>query len=691
MRRIILTVLIFFATALTAQVSDDTLFFDEFNDNGFRWSTRNDEQHLLAIQGGFYNCKFSGKSTSWYVSWDDYPQIDYSKNFSFEATLTSVDGGEMGLIWAADDLYKAYYFTSKEDKAYLYTYDADSMKLPMDDGKTSNSTIKIFKIEKLGEKVTFYINGKKTFSESIKKFHGDYFGFVMAGPSHFKVDKVFLKQTRIINLNPNVKPGVLENLGTHVNTSYNEYIPVVTPDGKGLYYIGDGNPANTGGPEKQDIYYSELVNGSWTKAKNIGIPLNTSGHNGVFSVMPDGNTLLLLNKYGADGVMSSGVSITHRTKNSWTYPENQVIKDFVYGSYGYTDYALSSNGKVLIMAVEGKGEGLGERDLHVSFYAGNNTWSKPINLGNVLNTKGDEQAPFLAPDGVTMYFSSTGHPGYGEADVFMSKRLDDTWTRWSKPQNMGRPINGRGYDGFYSVPASGEYAYFASYRERNHGSDIYRIKLPKEVKPEPVMFIHGQVLSVIDNSPVYSTIHYENLETRKEIGVARTDMNHAEYKLALPYGEHIGVRAEADGYLPVSESFDIKVKKDYIEIVKNLYMMPMKIGSKINMNNVFFVQSKPELIETSYPELTRLAEIMKKYPKMEIVIHGHTDNQGVFNDNMKLSQERADAVKKYLTDHGVDSKRIKGVGHGGTLPASPNDTEENRKKNRRVEFELSKI
>ncbi|MCU0430920.1 MAG: OmpA family protein [Cytophagaceae bacterium] len=667
----------------------DTIMYDEFRDNGLRWTIKDDEKHYLQIHNGYYECGFTGRS--WYVTWDDYPQLNYSKDFSYEASLTSVDGGEMGLIWAANDLYKAYYFTTKNGMAYFYTYNADSNYVPLDSGAFTKATTQLLKVDKVGAKVNFYVNGKKVFSESVTKFHGDYFGFAMIAKSRFKIDYVYLKQKRNINVNPLAKPAILENLGNKVNTPYNEYIPVITPDGKGLYFISDGNPANTGGADYQDIYYSEFSKGEWSKAKNIGTPLNNSGHNGVFSVTPDGNTLLLENKYSSDGKMYAGVSISHRTRNSWTFPEAQVFTDFRYGDYGYADYALSANGKVLILAVQEEGNGYGERDLHVSFFTSGNTWTKPINLGTVLNTRGDEQAPFLASDGVTMYFSSSGHPGFGEADVFMTKRLDNTWKNWSKPVNMGRPINGRGYDGFYSTSASGEYAYISSYRELNHGSDIYRIKTPPETKPEPVILIHGKVLSVVDNSPVFSKITYENLETHKEIGVARTDQNHAEYKLVLPYGEHIGVRAEADGYIPVWESFDVRVKKDYIEIEKNLYMMPISLGKKVNLNNVFFVQSKPELLETSYSELDHLKDILKKNPRIEITLHGHTDNQGNPADNLKLSQQRADAVKAYLVKGGIEAKRIKGVGHGGTQPSAPNDTDENRKKNRRVEIEVTKF
>lgn len=681
--------LLFIAYSSFAQIKDDTLLYDDFTDNGMKWYTNNETNYYIGIENGMYECKYSG---TWTAGWFGLTQVDYNKDLTIESTITTVDGGEMGLIWAAKDVYSAYFFTTKGNQVSLYTYDENATKKVLGSATLKKKTpTQVFKVEKKGNTTTCYINGEKVFKATITKFPGLNFGFAMVGTTHFKADKIFVKNQRTINLAPNIKPTVLENLGPAINTPYNEYIPVLTQDGKGLYFIGSDNPNNMGGPEKEDIYYSEFTNGAWSKAKNIGAPLNNKSHNGVFSVSPDQNTLLLLNRYNSDGTMSSGVSISHRDKNGWSTPVNQTLKDFQYGEYGYTDYFLSPDGRVLLLAVEGKGEGLGERDLHVSFLQGGGNWSKPVNMGSVLNTIGDEQAPCLAADGVTLYFASDGHPGFGNADIFMTKRLDNSWMKWSKPVNLGRPINSRGYDGYYTVPASGEFAFLASSREKKHGSDIYKVKIQKEIKPDPVLLVRGKVLNILDNTPIYSIIHYEDLRTHKEIGTARTDYNHAEYKIVLPYGEHIGVRAEAEGFIPVSESFDIKEKKNYQEVTKNLYMMPISQGKKMSLNNVFFVQSKPELLPISYPELDRLADILIKNKKIQIMIHGHTDNQGNPKDNLKLSEDRVNAVKAYLVSKGVDEKRIKGQGHGGTLPIAPNDKEENRKLNRRVEFEITKI
>lgn len=234
--------------------------------------------------------------------------------------------------------------------------------------------------------------------------------------------------------------------------------PVITADGERLYFSRKNHPNNVGGPsDLEDAYVSENINGVWQQAKNVGYPINNHGPNAVHSASPDGNSLLLMNLYEPDGKQKGqGLSESNKTTKGWGIPQQVKIRQY-YNKSGFNEFFMSANEQVLIFAIERDGTN-GGRDLYVSFNEGNGIWSKPKNMGRTLNTEGTEMSPFLAPDGVTLYFSSNGHPGYGQNDIFISRRLDNSWKNWSKPKNVGKPINGAGVDSYYSVPASGEFA-----------------------------------------------------------------------------------------------------------------------------------------------------------------------------------------------------------------------------------------
>ncbi|HRN41056.1 MAG TPA: OmpA family protein [Vicingus sp.] len=475
-----------------------------------------------------------------------------------------------------------------------------------------------------------------------------------------------------------------ENLGSNVNSVYSDISPTISPDGKTLFITR--YPPDNGG--KNNIWVSYLQeNGEWSLAKNIGTPLNVPGSStSVQSITPDGNTILLSNlyKYFDGSITGGGCSISSRQRGGWSFPKGQVI-DKYENLNQYVNYYLSNSGKYLLMAIEKK-KGFGEKDLYVSFKTGENTWSVPKNLGNIINTKDGEFGPFLAADDKTLYFVSSGHPGYGDADVWMSKRLDDTWTNWSKPVNLGEKINSSGFDAYFSIDASGEYAYFTSTKNSYGNSDVFRIKMPKEAKPDPVVLIYGKVIDQKTNQPIKAKISYEQLPSGKEVGTANTSPEDMVYKIVLPFGENYGFMASADNYYSVTQNLDLSKLEAYQEMEVNLYLAPIQKDEAIRLNNIFFEFGKSVLKEESYPELNRLVKLLTDNPAITIEINGHTDDIGADADNLKLSQERAAAVVTYLTSKKIGGNRLSSNGFGETKPIADNKTEEGRQLNRRVEF-----
>ncbi|WBA41293.1 OmpA family protein [Hymenobacter canadensis] len=486
------------------------------------------------------------------------------------------------------------------------------------------------------------------------------------------------------------------NLGPNVNSKYVDTHPVISPDGRTLFFARQESPQNTGGAnDVQDVWYSTLGNAknkAWNPAKNIGGPINTPGPNGLASVSSDGNTAVLINVYNEDGTLDpKGVSMSKRTKTGWSRPEKINIEDFYNDDEENVDYFLGTSGKVLLMAVQRK-DGQGEQDIFVSFRSTDGkSWSKPRNLGPSINTKKPEFAPFLASDGRTLYFASEGHGGYGKSDVFYSKRLDDSWTNWTKPRNLGPNVNSPDFDAYYVVSAAGEDAYLVSTRNGTGNSkDIFRIGLTPQFKPEVVTLVRGRVLDAATKKPVPATIKYENLLTGEEIGVAETNPVDGSYTIVLPSGIQYGYRAEAPNYLAEADNLDVTDRQKYSEVTQDLYLVPFAVGQTIKLNNIFFAQSKYYLRENSYPELLRLVRTLKEYPNVEIKLEGHTDNQGDPALNLKLSLDRVNEVKKYLVSKGVKGTRIATEGYGDKKPVASNDQEETRKLNRRVEFRITK-
>ncbi len=485
-----------------------------------------------------------------------------------------------------------------------------------------------------------------------------------------------------------------ENLGPEINSPYIEAKPIISADGKTLYFTRQNHPDNTKGKKDDgDIYYSTWENDRWSPAKNIGTPLNDELANGTTGVSPDGNTLLLINQYNTSGKAENGASISRRTKHGWSYPEKIEIREHVNKS-NYADYFLANNGKVLLMAIQ-TNQSFGDQDLYVSFIQNDKTWSAPLNLGKTINTSRAEFSPFLAADNKTLYFASEGHRGLGGSDIFYTKRLDETWQNWSTPKNLGSAINTPMWDAYYAIDAAGKYAYFVSNSGstadiKNESKDIYRIALSAEFKPEPVVLVSGKVYNEKTKEPISADIIFESLPTGENQGFANSNPDDGRYKIILTRGNNYGFMAKAKGFLAINENLDLSTIDEYTEIERDLYLVPIEVGAVVKMNNIFFEQSKAVLLTDSYPEIERLSDFLRENPSVEIELGGHTDNQGLAKLNLQLSQDRVDMVKSFLVERGIAAKRIETRAFGGSKPIASNHSPETRGLNRRVEIKILK-
>ena len=515
-------------------------------------------------------------------------------------------------------------------------------------------------------------------------------------PGYYSIDAIGITDSEDpidlqLELVPNVKEDLVsERLDDRVNSPYEELKPILSPNGRQLFFGRKFHPQNVGGIEDyEDIWVSDLdtLTNEWQEAKNVGPPLNSDGPNWVSSITPDGNTLVVLigNEYDSQKKkMSSGVSVSSKEGDSWSQPTALKIDDY-YNMSEKANFYLANSRKTMIMSIK-RDDSFGDRDLYVSFEKRDGSWTAPMNLGQNVNTATEETSPFLASDDKTLFFSSAGYIGFGKSDIYMTRRLDDTWQNWSEPYNMGPQVNSSGDDLFFSMPAEANFAYYT--KEDSLGDmDIYRLPMPLFYELDPVITISGRVVDAETQEPLDAMVSYETMDG-VEVGRVQTDPTTGEYKITLPAGKEYQYIAKVKGYLPISENVDLSRQRESKSFTNDMILVPVKEKAEIVLNNVFFNFDSYELLPSSKSELQRMLGVMDENTTIKVTIIGHTDSIGTEEYNQVLSERRAKAVVAYLTANGVTSSRLNYTGKGELEPAVPNTSKENRAKNRRVNFKV---
>jgi len=351
----------------------------------------------------------------------------------------------------------------------------------------------------------------------------------------------------------------VENLGSTINTSDNDFLPRILQDGKTLFFLSRDR---TGGAGGEDIWTSSLdENGNWTKPKNLNT-LNTSTNEGVLSISPDEKVAILFGNY-AGSFGHGDLFYSVKTETGWSNPCN--LGGTINTSHWESLACIGPDGKTLIYSTD-IGDGNGS-DLYITFLS-ENGWSKPLSIGNMINTKGNEKYPFLSADGKTLYFSSDGHFGFGGTDMFMCRRLDDSWTNWSKPINLGKYINTLDDDADLSIPASGKMAYIVrSNAPDGYGaSDIYRFLMPFNMRPEQLFKIYGNIYNEKDSASQVN-IKFIDMATNTEITKATSNELTGFYQISLPLNKKYLAVIDMKGFLYYSEVIDLtdpdKYRKHY--------------------------------------------------------------------------------------------------------------------------------
>ena len=490
----------------------------------------------------------------------------------------------------------------------------------------------------------------------------------------------------------------IENLGPEINSKYADLRPTISADGNLLFFIVENSPENTkyrSVRNSQDIWYSfRNDDGKWDKARHMDYPLNTYHYNAVFWISPDNNRILIRNAYVDGDYVGNGVSMSHLNANgTWSKPEMLRIKNYLKYDRGHQNGATMAHDAKTLLLYMTEEKGGYDNDIYVCFLEKDGTWTEPKSLGKKINLpKNDEMTPYLAADGVTLYFSSNRPGGLGDNDIWMTKRLDNTWQKWSDPVNLGSPINTPDWDAFFTLDAGGEYAYLTNSTDTYGESDIVRVKLLEKEKPDPVVLVSGNVYNKKTNKPLSASLVYETLPDGEEAGNGISNPEDGAFKMVLPYDKNYLIRATADHFFAQSENLNLDslIRVGHREIHKDLYLVPIEIGQVVRLNNVFFDFDKSTLRSESFVELDRVVKLLTENPAIEIEMSAHTDSYGSDEYNFKLSDNRARSVMEYILSKGIATNRIRSQGYGETKPVVENDTPENRQLNRRVEFTILK-
>ena len=494
------------------------------------------------------------------------------------------------------------------------------------------------------------------------------------------------------------------NLGPTVNTKYHEYFPTLTVDGKTLLFTRRLPAPGTEHGEQEDFFVTHFENKKWSEAEPMPNNVNTANNEGAPTFAPDGRTLVFVacvDAYGSYGPNRTGkgscdLYITKKVGAQWRNPVN--LPGAVNSPNWETQPSLSSDGKTMYFIRGSQGrDGTKEQDIFRASLLEDGLWSKAERLPAVINTPFREESVFIHPDGRTLYFSSEGHPGFGGLDIFMST-LDDAGN-WSKPVNLGYPINTEYDENSLLVAANGELAYFASDRSGGFGGlDLYSFTTPDRIRPTRTLYMEGLVFDKRTNRPIGGRFELIDLSNGKTIITADADKLTGEFLVSLPTKRDYAIFVSYPNYNNYSLNFSLRNHDDNEPFKLNIPLEPLIEDAVVRLENVFFDLAKSTLRKESEIELNKLVVQLQENPNVMIEIGGHTDSRGNAKENLSLSEDRAKAVMDFLITKGIASNRLSSKGYASSKPIyteqqiaamSNNDERERAHQfNRRTEYRI---
>lgn len=473
-----------------------------------------------------------------------------------------------------------------------------------------------------------------------------------------------------------------ENMGANVNSENDEYLATMTADQSALLFTRQ-TPVVSGKRPEEGFFISYKSGEQWQKAEMLPGVLNSGYNEGAACLSPDGRYIYFTRCGAEKGWGSCDIYRSEKKGSYWSEPEN--LGSNVNSPAWDAQPTIASDGRTLFF-VSNRSGGFGESDIYYTYLKDDGTWTKAKNCGAVINTPGKEMSPFIHPSNQMLYFSSDYHCGMGGLDIFFSQLENG---KFSTPTNIGYPINTETDESSLIVSPQGDYAIYASKQNDCRGGlDLYRFELYEQARPIAVTYVKGVIVDSQTRKPVNAKFEIRNLENGRIVSSGISDKVNGEYLVCLPVGADYAFSATADGYLFLSENFTLTDADASDSYSRNIELERINIGRSLVLNNIFFETGSSTLLKESFVELNTLVGLLNENPKLRVEIGGHTDNVGNAEYNMNLSQHRADAVKNYLVEKGIEANRLQSKGYGFSKPIADNDSEQNRAKNRRTEIKI---
>jgi OOP family OmpA-OmpF porin len=473
-------------------------------------------------------------------------------------------------------------------------------------------------------------------------------------------------------------------LSDTVNCFALQYFPVLTADQQELIFtrrLGNRDEHD------EDLVISRKNNrGQWTTPVSISKNINSYLNEGTCTISADGRKLIFTSCVGRQGLGSCDLFESVKIGDAWTTPVN--LGPAVNSGDWESQPSLSADGRTLYFISERRG-GLGRRDIWYSTLDEDGQWTKARNLGAPINTEFDEISPFIHVNDKILYFASNGLTGYGGYDLFSSERTADGW---SKPENIGAPINNHEDQFSLFITADGKRGYY-SHEEVNAQHQVqgklYEIDIPedKQIKFKS-NYVKGTITDQVTGRPLKATVELFDIRETKIVSQVSSDSVSGTYLMVLTQGSEYALYINKSAYLFQSLNFDYSEARDLEPIIRDVALIPVKKGSVAVLKNIFFDVDKYDLQEKSQTELNKMIRFLGDNPQVRIEISGHTDNTGNSTYNQQLSEKRARSVYDYLVSHGVESKRLTWKGYGQSQPVDSNENEAGRQNNRRIEFRI---
>ena len=469
----------------------------------------------------------------------------------------------------------------------------------------------------------------------------------------------------------------INNMGDSINSPASEYFPTVSIQDSLFLFMRRKNLS------REDFYASNMGVHGFSAAIPLSDTLNFAAKKGSMSLSADLQTLYYAADYAEQGYGRYDIYKVQRSAWGWSKPKN--LGQRINSDFWDSAPSIAPDGNSIYFA-SNRPDGYGGIDIYVSYKNEKGFWEEAINLGPSINTKGDDQTPFIHADNQSLYFSSNGRLGFGGSDIYLArKKIDGSWTT---PVNLGYPINTYDNEGSIAVASNGANAYIASDRADSRGElDIYKITLAENTRAYKTWYIKGQIIDAKTKKTLAADLQIVDPKSGYPIMEMQID-SMGQFLLALPYFDSLGLKINSPDHDYLSSILPIESLRNMAGKTFDFALTPIeKIFTK-TFNQVYFESNAAILQAISSVELDALVSYLKNTLNAQILIEGHTDNTGTAAQNNLLSLQRANAIGDYLQQKGIATNRIQRKGLGSTMPIADNKTAEGRAKNRRTNFTI---